>query len=404
MRKAFLVALHEYKRHVFNRRFLLALMSVPLAILLIVGLVVFIISTENKTTAVGYIDHSGLLADPLPAPPVDSPDKPIQIVAFTDQESADAALASNSIQAIITIPEDYRTSGTLEVVHIQPVSSNALYQFYDFLGINLMSGFAPSISERVLSGSEIIIRTLDGKREISSESGFLGVIIPLVSAFGFIFAIFTTGGYLVSAVVEEKENRTMEVVLTSVSPNQFMSGKILADISIGLTQILVWLIFIIIGLKVASNSVPILRDIRIDPQVFVLCLVILLPTFVMVSAFMALVGSTVAEAREGQQLAGLLAIPIWIPYMLISLILENPNSSLSVVFSLVPMTSSMTMLIRQGATIIPTWQIALSSLILVVCAAGAIWLAGRAFHLGMLRYGKRISLREILGHHKEVTP
>jgi len=196
----------------------------------------------------------------------------------------------------------------------------------------------------------------------------------------------------------------MEVVLTSVSPNQFMAGKILADIFIGLTQILLWLVFIIIGIRVASNYFELLQSIRIDPQLIVLCLVILLPTFVMVSAIMALIGATVGEAREGQQLTGLLSLPIWIPYMLIGLILENPNSTLSVVLSMVPMTSSLTMLIRQGATTIPAWQIAASSLILVLCAAGAIWLAGKAFRLGMLRYGKRISFREIIGPRGEVTP
>ena len=90
---------------------------------------------------------------------------------------------------------------------------------------------------------------MDGSREISSETGFLGLSSPSSGAFGFIIAMFTTGGYLVQAVVEEKENRTMEVLLTSVSPNQFMTGKILADICIGLTQILVWLIFIIIGVR-----------------------------------------------------------------------------------------------------------------------------------------------------------
>jgi len=91
----------------------------------------------------------------------------------------------------------------------------------------------------------------------------------------------------------------------------------------------------------------------------------------------------------------LISLPIWIPYMLIGLIMQNPNSPLTVGMSLFPLTSALTMLIRQGVTIIPNWQIALSSFILVLSAAGAIWLAGRAFRLGMLRYGKRLAWREI---------
>ena len=82
-------------------------------------------------------------------------------------------------------------------------------------------------------------------------------------------------------------------------------------------------------------------------------------------------------------------------YMLVAVIIENPNSPVAVALSLVPFTSSLTMLIRQGVTILPAWQIALSSIILVVSAIAAIWLAGRAFRLGMLRYGKRLTWREL---------
>jgi ABC-2 type transport system permease protein len=123
----------------------------------------------------------------------------------------------------------------------------------------------------------------------------------------------------------------------------------------------------------------------------------------MVSAFMALIGATVSEAREGQQMIGLIGLPIWIPYMLTAVIIENPNSPLAVALSLFPLTSSMTMLLRQGVTILPAWQIALSSGILVISAILAIWLAGKAFRLGMLRYGKRLSLREIFSRKEGVA-
>ena len=101
MNKTWLVASHEYKRHVFTRRFAFGLLSVPFFILLITGLVFLIISMENNTSAVGYVDHSGLLADPLPAPPVEAPDKPIDILAYPDKESAEAALYANEIQGYL---------------------------------------------------------------------------------------------------------------------------------------------------------------------------------------------------------------------------------------------------------------------------------------------------------------
>jgi ABC-2 type transport system permease protein len=81
--------------------------------------------------------------------------------------------------------------------------------------------------------------------------------------------------------------------------------------------------------------------------------------------------------------------------MLFTVLLGNPNSPLALVMSLLPLTSPITMLIRDGLTILPAWQIALCAVLQIAGAAGAIWLAGRAFRLGMLRYGKRLSLREI---------
>ena len=395
MIKAWRIALHEYQRHVFTRRFLLGLLSVPFLMVVMIGLVFLLVSLENKTRAVGYVDQSGLLAQRLPASTDIGPNKQIEILAYPDEDAANEALQADNIQAYYLLPADYLSTGRLKVVHVAKLESPARLQFYDFLAVNMLSGMDATIANRILSGDEIIIQAVDGSREISSETGWMGLFIPILAALGFVVAMFTAGGYLMQAVVEEKENRTMEVILTSVSPNQFMAGKILADMSIGLTQIFAWLIFIIIAFKVAASKFDILQSIQISPQIMLLGLVILLPTFVMVSAFMALIGATVSEAREGQQMIGLISLPIWIPYMLIGLIMANPNSPLTVGLSLFPLTSALTMLIRQGVTIIPGWQIAVSATILVLSAAGSIWLAGRAFRLGMLRYGKRLAWREI---------
>ena len=395
MSKTWRIAMHEYHRHVFTRRFLLGLFSVPFLMVFMVGLFFLVVSMENTTRAVGYVDLSGLLSNPQPAPEVSAPDKPVEILAYENENEAAAALQADEIQAYFILPADYLTSGKLKVVHISALKSTARAQFYDFLGVNLLAGEDALVSNRILSGNEVIIQSADGSREISSRNGWLNLLIPILAALGFMVAMFTAGGYLMQAVVEEKENRTMEVLLTSVSPNQFMAGKILADMSVGLTQILTWLIFLIITIKIAAQKFEIMQNLQFSPQVLLIGLVVLLPTFVMFSALMALVGATVSEAREGQQMIGLISLPIWIPYMLTAMIVENPNSPLTVGLSLFPLTSSLTLLLRQVVTIIPVWQIAVSAILVVLSAAGAIWFSGRAFRLGMLRYGKRLAWREI---------
>lgn len=187
----------------------------------------------------------------------------------------------------------------------------------------------------------------------------------------------------------------MEVIVTSVSPGQFMSGKIVADIAIGLTQILVWVLFIVVPILLARDSLPFLQGIQLSPQTVIVLVFTMLPSFVLVAALMAAIGASVTEAREGQQLTSMISFPIWIPYMLTGVLMQSPNSLLSVALSLLPLTAPITMLMRDGMTILPAWQIAACALIQISGAAAAIWVAGRTFRLGMLRYGKRLSLREI---------
>jgi ABC-2 type transport system permease protein len=174
-----------------------------------------------------------------------------------------------------------------------------------------------------------------------------------------------------------------------------MAGKVIGDIFIGLSQIFVWSIFIFIGLLIGRNYLEFLQNISIEWDTIALILLLLFPAFVMVSALMATIGATVTEAREGQQMVGFITLPIWIPYLLIMPIMMNPNSPLAVAFSLFPLTAPLTIILRSGFTIIPAWQIALSLLLLVLSALGALWFAGRTFRMGMLRYGKRLRWREI---------
>jgi ABC-2 type transport system permease protein len=402
MNKTLRVALHEYRQHVFNRRFLLGLMSVPLVAVVMVGLIFLIISMENNTTPIGYVDHAGFLSDPstgsgqapVPAPTPEPPDKPVPMVAYANEADAEIALSAGEIQAYYIIPEDYLSTGKLDVVYYAEVKSPARIQFYDFLTANLLRDTDPAVANRLVKGSEVTVQSTDGKRSISTGDWF-SVIFPMIIALAFIIAMFSTGGYLMQAVVDEKENRTMEVIITSVSPNQFMAGKIIGDIAVGLTQILVWALFLAIGVIAGRESLDFLRGVQISSQTILLVVVIIFPSFIIVAALMATVGATVTEAREGQQVIGLISLPIWIPYIFMFTLMNNPNSPIAIVLSMIPLTAPLTILVRDGVTVLPAWQIALSSAIQFLAAVGAIWLAGRAFRLGMLRYGKRLKWREI---------
>ncbi len=121
----------------------------------------------------------------------------------------------------------------------------------------------------------------------------------------------------------------------------------------------------------------------------------------MIAALMAAIGATMTELREAQQVQGLFSLTIMVPYYLSSSLMMNPNSPLAIGLSYFPLTAPVTILMRFSSTVIPVWQITIHILLLIAFAAAAIWFSGRAFRMGMLRYGKKLSLIEIFGKSVE---
>jgi ABC-2 type transport system permease protein len=112
---------------------------------------------------------------------------------------------------------------------------------------------------------------------------------------------------------------------------------------------------------------------------------------------MTAVGSTVVEAREAQQTSFLFIVPLMIPFYVLEPIMRHPDGLLAVILSLFPLSAPAILPIRMYIQPVPGWQVGSSVLLLILSAVGAIWLAGRAFRLGMLRYGQRLTWREVLG-------
>ena len=316
------------------------------------------------------------------------------LLAFASDAEAEAALKAEEIQAYFTLPEDYQQSGKARLVYVEQPNDPVYDQFFGFLAANLLQGQPIAIQERVLGGNEIIVRAPETDRQMSEKDWF-NILIPFFAGIIFFMAMSTTSGYLLQAVVEEKENRTMEVVVTSVSPGQFMAGKVIGDIAIGLTQLIAWALFIWLALAVGGRYAEWIRNIHFSGEMVLLAVLVMVPAFVMVSALMAAVGATVTQASEGQQVMGIFTLVMWAPYMLMVTLIEHPNSPLSVGLSLFPLTAPLTMLMRAGFTVVPTWQVVTSVTLLVLAAGGALWVAGRAFRLGMLRYGQRVRWKEV---------
>jgi ABC-2 type transport system permease protein len=187
----------------------------------------------------------------------------------------------------------------------------------------------------------------------------------------------------------------MEIIVTSVSPDEIMAGKISAIFAIGLTQMLAWAVVVAVGLVVARARFEELSTFRLDWSYVVLILVTFLPAYILITSLLAAIGSITTELRESSQLSTLVTLPTFVPAWFTPVLINNPNGVLSVILTMFPLTAPLTLSIRWAFTNIPLWQIVLSLGLLMASAIGSIFLAARTFRAGMLRYGQRLSWDEV---------
>ena len=404
MAKLWQIIKYEYSRHVFNKRFLFSLLSLPLTVaaMPIVALIIafFLINTDP----IGYIDNSGSLEDPLPLAVNGNLFNPaIDFVPYPDADQAQVALEEGLIQAYYVIPVGFPESQSVELHYFKEPMPEAQNQFRQLILQNLdtFQELDPQVMERLQEGSLVTMATLDESREMRQDQWFM-LIMPIIASIIFVVVVMTSGGYLLQAVVIEKENRTMEIVITSVTPTQLMAGKTIGNISVGLTQLVVWFIFGWIGLLVGAQFWPSLGDLSLPANMIAVMLLVFIPAFVMVAAIMSTIGALMTEMREAQQISGFISILAIIPFYITNTIMSNPNGTLALVLSFFPLTAPITIMMRMGYTTIPFWQITLNIIILVTCAVFFVWLAGRAFRMGMLQYGRKLSLKEVFRKHESV--
>lgn len=406
MSRFWLVAQHEYKRHVFQKSFVFMLLSMPLMMALMLGIGALSAAMGEDDAPVGYVDRAGLLADPVPVPRrAGSPNEPgvpelVPLIPFETEKEARHALETKEIQAYYAIAADYFETNRVELVTVEPPGDNVGRQFWDFMQINRLTDLRPEIARRAVAGSNLIARWPDdapgGEREFS-ERTFLSNFLPFFVGLAFIMLLFMNSGYLVGVVAEEKENRTIEIVVTSVSPNQLIGGKVAGIMAIVLTQVVAWVALALLVAFIGGRylGIGMLHTLGVNMKLVAMTAAVAAPAFVMAAALVTTLGATVAEVQEAQQVTGLFALPTMIPFMLFGSIVENPNGPLTVGLSLFPITALPTLSMRLAFSQVPTWQIVVSAVLMTLCAGGAVWLAGRAFRLGMLRYGQRLNWREL---------
>lgn len=397
MNKILRIAWFDYRKRVFSKGFLIGVLSVPIAIIVVMAVAIVAIAISEDHSPVGYVDLAGIIKNPdigtWDGPPfIPQP----QFVAFASAEEAQKAMDEGTVQAYYVVDVNYAASGKVRLVQKAKFSSSNVGYFKDMLRLNLLKDYPETVQDLMISGTDVVVQSMDGRQEMSQREWF-NFIIPLMGGLLFFIVVISGGNYLMMAVVEEKENRTMEIMVTSASVDQMMIGKVLGNLPVGLTMLVIWLLLPVLVVIFGRNTFEWMQYIRISPDFILVVVVTLIPALVMVSALLAMVGATVADEKSAQQISGFVSLPIMIPYYFSYQLMMDPNGPLALGLSYFPLTAPVAVAIRSSFTPIPTVQLVTIAAVLIICAGLALWLAARAFRLGMLSYGKHVSLKKLFG-------
>ncbi|MBZ0305272.1 MAG: ABC transporter permease [Anaerolineae bacterium] len=394
MRKMWAVALREYLFNLRRPSFLFAVFGVPLFTFFMWFVIFAVVErTENNVddfSKVGYIDQSGILDNAIPLESA-----PDMFIAFPTTDAARQALDDKTIGAYFVLGADYLGNGSVETysyTSIPRALKSSIGTFIRTQVVQQMPGDIPL--DRITNPVNLVIHATDTGRDLTEANAPALILMPMIFAMVFIMASGVTSGFLMNGVVEEKTNRVMEILVTSITPVQLLAGKIIGLGALGLTQLVVWggagAILINVG-----QEIPLLKGIVFPTDMAVLALVYFTLSYFLIASLMAGVGVIANSEQESRQYSTILSL-IWVlPFFFIVAFIEDPNGVVPIALTLIPFTAPLSVLMRVGFSVVPAWQIVASLAILLLTTVGTTWLSARIFRWGMLRYGKRASLRDM---------
>jgi ABC-2 type transport system permease protein len=393
MNRRWIVASHEFWSNFRKPSFLFGVFGVPFLMGGLILLVSFVAAAasgggEVDPDKVAYVDEVGILADAI--------DKPEAWQVFDSQDSARAALDARTIEGYFVVNADYMQSGTLAMYSIGTVNEDIQDDIEDFVKTNIAQQTDSAFSnEQLVDPVELNIVLQTTGREMTQEGFLLMFLTPIVFMTVFMVSLQISSAYLMSSVSEEKTNRVMEILITTLTPNELLSGKIIGLGGLALFQISVWIVFSATGFLLSRN-IEGLQNIDIPWDMFFVALVYFLITYFMYGSLLAGVGAITDSEQESRQIAGLLSFVIVIPLFFVSQFLENASGTIPTLLSYFPFTSGMSMLLRVAFTPVTPLEIIGSLSILIVTTMFIVWASAKVFHWSILMYGKRASLREVL--------
>lgn len=416
MNKLLLIIQREYTTLVARKSFIVITLLIPF-LFVAIGAVPVLISEWNNSgsaEAVTVIDETGRLAGVIPDTesfrfiPLKGEAGSTDVKGFFDQ-------AGNSMSALVVIPANVLDSAKVNIYSKSTVNmalvSHVTESLNDTLtAVKIASMGVPNLDKMVKEAQVDIdvnsVKLSDDGTE-SEASTTAAMVLGMVLAFITYMFVLTYGAMIMNSVIEEKTNRIVEVIVSSCKPFQLMMGKIIGVALVGLTQFLIWAILISVavgGLGISLANDP-MSDLAVAfnaiqsvnlVSIFTCFVVYFLGGYLLYASLFAGFGSAVDQASDASQFTSPIIIVMVVALYAGIGCMENPNGSMAMWCSMIPFTSPIVMMVRLPYDV-PFWQIAVSVALLYGTAFGLVWVSSRIYRIGILRYGKKFTFKEIMG-------
>jgi len=425
-----LITAREYLTRVKKKSFILMTLLTPLLIAGFYGVIIWVSIGQSSSTEqmnIIVVDPTGIFADKL-----ENPDNTTYL--YANHYTKDDLLASDSIDALITIPSDFSLENkqeiTYESISALSASNNGKIEssFHKAMQQQRLVKIGLEQSDIDRLKTKVYINQYKVDKDGSTTSSNLGVNSALGVAMSFIIYmfIFLYGVQVMKGVIEEKTNRIVELIVSTVKPFELMVGKVLGIALVGLTQLTIWVLLssilmgvigLIIGLNISDlqhlqnlegntalakidvTQLQFFSDFLALPlgKIFGVFVFYFLGGYLFYGALFAAIGSAVDSETDTQQFMFPVSIPLVFAIAVsFSTVVGDPNGTLATWLSMIPLTSPISMMVRLPfLTPAENWQLILSMLILLVSILGAIWFAGKIYRTGILMYGKKVSYKEL---------
>ncbi len=413
MKNIILIAKREFFTQVKKKSFIILTLLTPLLIIVFGGVVSLMFQANETQMQISVIDKNGLFKDRLKS------DQNIRYV-FSSEETEKSLIkaleTTEEMNSVMIIPKKdiHELENSIEVLTNKNLSNEArkniagnISEIIKAEKINAL-GISTAQIEDLNKGVNLhVVNILE--KEKKQDSFLVGVksglsIFLMYCVFTFIMMY---GIRVMRSVLEEKNNRVVEILISSVKPFELMMGKILGVTGVALVQFGVWVVMIFASVMTLGSSnvgmvsgvaevqmvLSALSQINYGLILFVFVIYFLLG-YLFYSAMYAAIGSAVDNETETQQFTLFAILPMMLGFYGSITIMNNPDGPMSFWLSMIPFTSPIAMLARIPFDV-PVWELVLSIVILLVSTLGMVFIASKIYRVGILMYGNKVTLKEL---------